>query len=160
MTITPRDFAIQAHGAQRYGQHPYVYHLDQVAELCRPYGERAVAIAYLHDVIEDTATKVEDLIVAFTVDIANHVEALTDPAGATRAERKAAFYEFFRVQPCLLCAIVKACDRLANVRECVKNSPSLLARYRAEHAKFRPAVFREGICDPIWAELDDLVGCN
>jgi (p)ppGpp synthase/HD superfamily hydrolase len=157
VTITPRDFAIQAHGAQRYGQHPYVYHLDQVADLCRPYGEREVAVAYLHDVIEDTATKYADLVAAFTLDIARHVRALTDPPGATRAQRKAAFYENFRVQACRLCPIVKACDRLANVRECSKNNPSLLARYRAEHAEFRSAVFRDGLCDPIWAELDGLM---
>ena len=44
-----RDYAIAAHGDQKYGEHPYVGHLDAVAEIVRPDGELAVAVAYLHD---------------------------------------------------------------------------------------------------------------
>lgn len=32
MTNKARDFAIKWHGDQRYGDKPYVYHLDQVAD--------------------------------------------------------------------------------------------------------------------------------
>lgn len=154
--MSPREFAIQAHGNQRYGQNPYVYHLDQVAELCRPHCTRAVEIAYLHDVLEDTEVKFETISNAFGWATAEHVQALTDPDRATRVERKAAFYERFRVLLCNVCPIVKACDRLANVRECAKNNRGLLARYQAEHAEFRSAVFRDGLCNPIWDELDAL----
>lgn len=33
MTNKARDFAIKWHGDQKYGDKPYVYHLDQVAEI-------------------------------------------------------------------------------------------------------------------------------
>ncbi len=46
-----RDFAIAAHGEQRYGDHPYVFHLDAVAALLAPYGVDAQTIGYLHDVV-------------------------------------------------------------------------------------------------------------
>jgi len=58
-----REFAIKAHGDQRYGRMPYSYHLDQVAYKLREledYGwcvpEEAYVVAYLHDVLEDTLT--------------------------------------------------------------------------------------------------------
>jgi len=30
--------------------------------------------------------------------------------------------------------------------------------YRKEHGAFRPACFRPGLCDEIWAELDGHLG--
>lgn len=56
MTETIRDFAIQMHGGQMYGDKPYVTHLDQVWDVLQSYGytdpsyERA---AYVHDILED-----------------------------------------------------------------------------------------------------------
>ncbi len=34
-----RAFALEAHGEQKYGDHPYAYHLDAVAAIAAPYGE-------------------------------------------------------------------------------------------------------------------------
>ena len=48
-TRSARAFAVQAHGGQRYGEHPYVVHLDAVAEHLIPYGELAISLGYLHD---------------------------------------------------------------------------------------------------------------
>jgi hypothetical protein len=36
-----RTFALAAQGAQRYGERPYAFHLDTVADLTAPYGEDA-----------------------------------------------------------------------------------------------------------------------
>jgi guanosine-3',5'-bis(diphosphate) 3'-pyrophosphohydrolase len=156
-----RDYAISAHRDQRYGEHPYVYHLDQVAEIVRSVteSEDAVAVAYLHDVIEDTDIPTSWIATEFGWTIAWQIDCLTDPIGATRAERKSVLHarlreatNFYRIA-----LLVKCCDRLANVRECVKNNPALLERYRDEYAAFRAACFREGLCDGIWAELDGLL---
>jgi hypothetical protein len=49
-----REFALQAHGNQRYGSHPYSYHLDAVADLLAPFGDEAQIAAYLHDTGEHT----------------------------------------------------------------------------------------------------------
>jgi len=57
--LSARDFAIQAHGDQKYGTKPYVYHLDQVAAICCTIkfhydSETLRTAAFLHDVLEDT----------------------------------------------------------------------------------------------------------
>mgnify|MGYP003331794011 CR=1 FL=1 len=58
--------------------------------------------------------------------------------------------------------VVKAADRLANVRESVRSSlldpdNKHLPKYRAEHPEFRLSAHRPGLCDEIWAELDKLL---
>lgn len=51
-----RNFAIEAHGDQMYGDRPYSYHLDQVRDLIKAlgYDEHTQAAGFLHDVPEDT----------------------------------------------------------------------------------------------------------
>jgi guanosine-3',5'-bis(diphosphate) 3'-pyrophosphohydrolase len=157
-----RAYAITAHRDQRYGEHPYTYHLDAVADIVRrawPESEQALAVAYLHDVLEDTDVPASWMAAEFGWAIAWQVDCLTDPVGATRTERKSLLHArlreaggFYRIA-----LLVKSADRLANVRECVKNDPQRLATYRDEHAAFRAACFREGLCDEIWAELDGLL---
>jgi hypothetical protein len=54
--------------------------------------------------------------------------------------------------------VVKAADRLANVRSClVDQHNGMLAVYRKEHPTFRRAAYREGLCEPLWRELDALL---
>jgi len=58
-----------------------------------------------------------------------------------------------------LALVVKAADRLANLRESSKpGSEKQLAKYRGEHPEFRKAVYRPGLCEPVWAEIDAAVG--
>ena len=51
--------------------------------------------------------------------------------------------------------IVKAADRLANIRQSACSCPgeSKLEMYRREHGEFTQAAFRKGLCDPIWDEM-------
>lgn len=83
---------MKAHGEQRYGDQPYVYHLDGVAGLLLPYGRTAQVIGYLHDVVEDTPVTVADIERTFGGLIAQCVALLTDEPGETRAARKAKTY--------------------------------------------------------------------
>ncbi len=154
--MTPRDFAIRAHGDQRYGSEPYVVHLDAVAELA---GEAHQVIAYLHDVVEDTAVEPEELEALFGPHVRACVELLTDPAAPNRKQRKQLLHERLRgVGPEQHAAlIVKAADRLANLRASAADSPSLFEMYRQEHDEFRLAVFRPGLCDHLWSEMDELL---
>jgi guanosine-3',5'-bis(diphosphate) 3'-pyrophosphohydrolase len=155
-----RSFAIAAHGDQKYGDRPYSFHLDAVASLVAPYGEEAVAIAYLHDVLEDTAVTPEQVQGEFGAGVAACVGLLTDEAGANRKERKAKTYAKL-ANVCgyeELALLVKAADRLANVRACIHDQKrNLWEVYRGEHPAFRAAAYRAGQCDPLWAELDSLV---
>jgi len=155
-----RAFAVAAHGGQRYGEHPYVHHLDAVASIAGSFGEAAVVAAYLHDTVEDTSATLAEVADRFGPDIAACVALLTDEPGADRKERKAKTYAKLAqvTGPLELALIVKAADRLANVRASVKDGNArMLQVYRGEHPTFRQAAYRPGLCDPLWSELDALL---
>jgi guanosine-3',5'-bis(diphosphate) 3'-pyrophosphohydrolase len=163
MSARARSFAIAAHGEQTYGDKPYACHLDAVAALAAPYGDVAVVVAYLHDTVEDTTASIQDIDTAFGAAVAACVSLLTDEAGVNRKERKAKTYAKLADAGGELevALIVKAADRLANVRACVQGHRSdLLKLYRREHQAFRQAVYREQLCDPIWNELDHLIAAD
>lgn len=155
-----RSYAIQMHGDQKYGVHPYVHHLDAVVALLRPYGEQAQVVGYLHDVVEDTEATVADVAERFGTLVAGCVALLSDAPGANRKERKARTYAAMShvKGEQELALTVKAADRLANVRACVADGHrDLWETYRGEHATFKAAAYRAGQCDPLWAELDTLL---
>ncbi|HNC53717.1 MAG TPA: HD domain-containing protein [Accumulibacter sp.] len=160
MVDEARAFALTAHGDQRYGARPYAFHLDAVAELLSPYGADAQVIGYLHDVVEDTTVSEFDIRQRFGELIADCVGLLTDSPGSSRAERKAATYARLALVNGVteLALVVKAADRLANVRSCVADQRHRLWEvYRQEHPAFRRAAYRRGLCEPLWTELDALL---
>lgn len=170
-----RDFAVLAHGEQRYGESPYVVHLDAVAKIvadnetdpdCYDAIQRAI-IALLHDGVEDTDITVEMLERAFGAHVARQVDLVSDKPGPNRKTRKAASIDVLNhLGPSDYDAlIVKAADRLANVRSAVagRDSPKspagrLLKMYSNEHETFWEAARRIGLVDPIWNELNALLG--
>jgi guanosine-3',5'-bis(diphosphate) 3'-pyrophosphohydrolase len=155
-----RSFAIKAHGDQKYGDRPYAFHLDSVAALAAPYGDAAVAVAYLHETAEDTTITLEEIERTFGPQISACVALLTDEPGSTRKERKAKTYaKLARVRgPHELALVVKAADRLAYVRACVADGKrGLWEMYRDEHQVFRESAYRAGLCEPLWSELDALL---
>ncbi len=167
-TTHARDFAIQAHGGQRYGEHPYEHHLDAVVALLGPHGDDAQVTGYLHDVVEDTTVPLDRIEAEFGLLVRNCVALLTDEPGADRAEKKerthAKLAQVAAGSPEALALIVKAADRLANLRECAtgiargdERSARKLARYRTEHAAFRAAVHRQGLCEEWWSEIESLI---
>ncbi|KWT97713.1 hypothetical protein APY03_1265 [Variovorax sp. WDL1] len=94
----------------------------------------------------------------FGDEVTEAVDLLSDPLADSRKERKAMAYSRLAATANRLALIVKPCDRLANMRACIADgSARLLEVYRSEHAAFRAAAFRPGLCDEIWSELDELV---
>jgi (p)ppGpp synthase/HD superfamily hydrolase len=157
-----RQMAVAAHGDQKYGEHPYSVHLDEVARICEPFGEDAQVVAYLHDTLEDTALTYPDVEAAFGAFVAQCVAFLTDPPAANRKERKARSYAKLGTidekTPESLALIVKAADRLANVRASfVGRNHGLLDMYRKEHEAFRTAVHRPGLNDGLISVVDHLL---
>lgn len=159
MKLKAREFALAAHGDQQYGDFPYVAHLDEVAHIARPYGENAEVLAYLHDVIEDTNVSAQEIAAVFGHHVSSCVQILSDEPGESRKVRKAATYRKMASvegEQCLA-LLVKAADRLANMRASKRtNDDRFLNLYRSEYELFRASVYRENLCEDIWAELESL----
>ena len=154
--LTARDFAIIAHGDQRYNGEPYVVHLDEVAAVLREFGvtdPTLIDAAYLHDVLEDTSVRHWDLAVKFPCSYWL-VRVVTDQPGINRKERKAATYPKIAANPGA--TTLKLADRIANTRRAIKERPRLLQMYRDEYPDFRKALRVVGENDEMWICLDDL----
>ncbi len=163
-----KAFAIEHHGDQKYGKQdelPYSFHLNQVAEVVKEFGNRytttdqqqsLIAAAWLHDVIEDTPITFEDVFQEFGRYIARVVFAVTNEEGKNRRERHA------KTHPKLRAAgrdamIVKLSDRIANIRHSVKHNHGILGMYKKEYAHFRQYLKVPGELKAMWAELDVLM---
>jgi hypothetical protein len=92
-----RDFAIAAHKSlnhrRKYTNAPYSEHLQNVVNLVASISDEpeTLAAAWLHDVVEDTPTTLEDVESAFGPSVAHLVDCLTDvskPSDGNRAVRK------------------------------------------------------------------------
>ncbi len=157
-----REMAVAPHCDQRYGDEPYSKHLDDVAAICEPYGEEAQVAAYLHDALEDTDLEDIKIINTFGLQTFDIVAVLTDPPGKNRKERKAISYARLGCitanSPRSLALVVKAADRLANVRCCVAGgNAGLLEMYRNEQASFDSAVRRDALNGPLMDEIARLL---
>jgi (p)ppGpp synthase/HD superfamily hydrolase len=160
MLSETRQFALRAHGDQKYGTKPYAYHLDAVVRLLEPYGETAQVIGYLHDVVEDTEHTVEDIAARFGRLVADSVALVSDEPGVDRAERKRRTYDKMAAADgeLELALIVKTADRLANVTASIEmERPDKLKMYQQEHDDFSRAVYRPGLCEQLWSRLNQLL---
>lgn len=170
---TAQDVATWAHAMQRYGNAPYMTHVEEVVEIAKTlpatslreevHRKQLIEVAYLHDVLEDTLLTEDDLRRRFGPVVSVAVATVTDEELPTRRERKDALHRRFsivteEVLPYRLAILVKVADRLANVRACVRDkNDSLLSMYKREHAAFRSAVYRTDLCETWWEELDSLM---
>ena len=154
-----RSYAIKAHGDQKYGEYPYSAHLDEVAKISAEYGVQAEVVAYLHDVVEDTDRTEEDVEREFGSLVARCVAILSDEPGETRKLRKAATYRKMALVQGeeRLALLVKAADRLANMRACIRiRDENFLNMYKSEHQVFREAAYRPNLCENIWNEIEKI----
>lgn len=160
-----RLFAIDGHGAQMYGNQPYVVHLDEVYDIACEFAapiEVKVA-AYLHDMLEDTNTTKAGIVEVFGTTVARLVQAVTNWPGKNRRERHAATYPQIRSSGGPDAVLLKLCDRIANVRASVREFSvtgvyGLLRMYAKEHAVFQKALYLPGEHEPAWAALNSLLG--
>jgi (p)ppGpp synthase/HD superfamily hydrolase len=145
-----RAFAVERHGAQRYGAEPYVVHLQAVRAVLADFGcDGAVTIAaWLHDVVEDTQTMPTEVAERFGEEVAALVWAVTG-VGHERKERNRAAYAKIRALPAA--ATLKLADRIANV-EASRERPDKRALYQSEWEGFETAL--RGLGDErMWVRL-------
>lgn len=155
-----RAFAVTAHGEQEYGENRYLVHLESVVALLAQYSETHRVVGYLHDVVENTDTNLEALEAEFGSTVARWVALVTDEPGDSHEERNAKTHaklaEVAADGPDAGALVIKTADRMAKVWVCVRGEHTQkLKTYRDEHAAFREAAFRPGLCDALWSALDD-----
>lgn len=117
-------FAIEAHGDQEYAGHPYSVHLEAVVANVKirmkddPLLSTYIAVAWLHDVMEDCGVTFKEIEDTFGLCIAESVKRLTKVEGMQ--------YEHY-LAACIVAAIareVKICDTMANLTQSFKSSGS------------------------------------
>ena len=123
------DFAAKKHRDQRRKgaeASPYINHPIEVAEMLASIGgvvdSAVIQAAILHDTVEDTGTKPEELVSAFGPDVADIVRELTDDKSLPKQERKRLQIEhapYLSVRA----KVIKLADKISNVRSIIDTPP-------------------------------------
>ena len=118
--IKAMQMALGAHQGQMYGHHSYDYHLNSVVIKCNElYGncdsaENLIAVAWLHDILEDTDVSAAALSFKFESGIVNAVVSVSKIKG----ENYSKYID--RVKGNRLSLKVKIADTLCNLEESIK----------------------------------------
>lgn len=117
--------AYHTHKGQKYGEKPYIYHLQGVVDLVQSY--EAKQVAWLHDVLEDTELEAQDLLdLGFSTQVVNAVIDITKEKGINR------FIYLEIVKQNKLSLEVKLADSYFNMRESFKQGDYRRARYYSD----------------------------
>lgn len=114
---------------------PYINHPVEVANLLANVGEIAdlfvLVAAVLHDTIEDTETKPEEIERLFGPTVRGLVEEVTDDKALPKTERKRLQIEH---APHLSAPakLIKLADKISNVRDVTRNPPVAWSRERRQ----------------------------
>lgn len=163
-----RDFAIQEHGNQMYGDKPYIYHLDAVVAVGNtyreyipdPYWQDVEDALYLHDWMEDVRPGGDLTKHGFSMRTDTQVWSVTDKEGKNRVERHMNTYPLLALS--YQGVFIKLCDRIANISACVvlsdPRSANKMEMYQGEYEYFRNTLRTAGQFDKMWNLLDLVLG--
>jgi len=156
-----RQIAAQIHANQRYGEHPYTYHLAAAEEVLHRFNvatpDRVQAI-WFHDAKEDQGqTDAQLLSYGLTVRAVDAVSRVTDEAGANRKERKLKTYPKIAASEDAI--IDKLADRIANIEESIRSKSHTFATYCREQAEFKRQLGQSPSKEakPMWDYIDRLL---
>ena len=138
LPCSAEQFARTRHAGhvRKYTGEPYTVHLREVAELVASVGGDPVqvAAAWLHDVVEDTATTIEEVRAAFGDDVGDLVADLTDisqPSDGNRQARKALDRDHLAAAPARS-QTIKLADLISNTQSIAAHDPGFARVYLAE----------------------------
>ena len=153
------DFAVEKHGYQKYGDRPYIVHLQDVYDELVNHGiteTKILVAAWLHDVIEDTSANYNEVKRKFSEGVAEIVYACTDDLGKDREERHGSNWPRLKENP--EAVIVKQADLIANARACARDNAKRFQLYQDEYPAFRH-YFQERLLgdERLWVTLDQIL---
>lgn len=157
LIIKAKNFALLHHKNQKYGGYPYEYHLKQVVDVCfTEWGDKEViAVAWLHDVIEDTEANYEEVLKHFGENIAENVRAITN-----KKNKNDTFKEISRYP---IAKKVKLADRFCNIQMClITENKRLSKKYLNEYQMFKDYLwnieekkFWDNVLEPSFIKLKE-----
>ncbi|MDE6371586.1 MAG: HD domain-containing protein, partial [Duncaniella sp.] len=158
-------FARAAHqGVRRRSGEPYILHPIAVAKIVSReigLGSTSICAALLHDVVEDTDYRIEDIERQFGPKIAQIVEGLTKISGGIFGDKASAQAENFRkllltMSQDIRVVLIKMADRLHNMRTLGSMAPNKQYKIAGETLYiYAPLAHRLGLFS-IKTELEDL----
>lgn len=134
------EFARKAHANQvrKYTGNPYADHLAEVAGIVATVSafsemqaDTVIAVAWLHDCMEDQGIQFSQLDDEFGWTIAYGVRLLSDMEKGNRSERKAAGRERLAAAPGWI-QTIKCADLISNTSSIVKHDPKFAVTYLEE----------------------------
>jgi GTP pyrophosphokinase len=158
------DYSEKAHRGQvRRSGEEFINHPWGVAQICAQLhlDEQTIAAALLHDVVEDTATDLDELRAEFGPDIAQLVEGVTKLTRITFQSREQAEAENYRKMIVAMAQdvrviLIKLADRLHNMRTIEYLGKQKQVQKAKETLEvYAPLAHRLGIHEVKW-ELEDL----
>lgn len=156
-------FATERHANQAYDfNKPYIFHLVNVCMTLTRFGfslEHTIHLhlaGLLHDVVEDTTTKISEVRKLFGDRVADIVNLVTDEKGETRKERHEKTYPLLSFNRDAI--IVKLADRITNIEYSIATSNlKQFRKYQKEYAYFRSVLYFEDHAEAVkmWECLDN-----
>lgn len=160
-TIAAKRIAELYHNGQKYGDKPYIRHLEAVVVCLNPnyFSDTrsfadSLAVAWLHDVLEDTNIDLKLLEYQLRPVVVMAIRLITLPPAPTRNIQFAMMYaaiESARIsesetvrKAAQIASIVKICDRCCNITESMLNNPDKLERYIYEYDDFKTCFVDNG----------------
>ena len=160
------DFILKKHeGQKRKSGEPYYHHLIEVAYIIASLhaGPNTIIAAFLHDVVEDTDTTIEDIQKMWGEEVATLVDALTKIQRLKLSKITSEEFEaedhrkiFIGMAKDIRVILIKLADRLHNMRTLLALSPERQIGMSKETIEvFVPIAHRIGL-DNIKSEMEDL----
>ena len=156
-----RDLAAEKHKGQKYGEKDFTEHLVDVSYVLTRFGfgikewPYLHAVAYLHDILEDTHITHDEITMQFGMDLLRDVFCVTGQ-GKNRKERNKDISSKCRSN--WKARIIKLADRIANVEASIRYNPELLKMYKKEQMEFFDAMYfgSDGL-DVMWTHLNKIL---
>ena len=143
------SLALKLHGSQKYGSHPYSYHLQKVIGVLERFHHTdpdLLAAAWLHDTVEDTGTPLSDL-KGFSHETIALVNAVTKIKGSFSKTLD-------KIKSIPNAIILKLADRIANLEE----GDKVREKYIKQYPEFKKALYHpDSKTNAMWAYLDTLL---
>lgn len=134
-TFKAMEFAMEAHKDQKrkYTHVPYFTHLAEVSGLISTVKKDnlSIAVAWLHDCMEDCGVTFDILVEKFGFSVATGVQLLSDMEEGNREIRKRLSRERLKAAPKWV-QDIKLCDLISNTSSIVLHDPKFAKTYLEE----------------------------